>query len=210
MLACLTCAFLCHIMSLQYLSRLSPHRLAGLPCCLFLSYIWPPSGDMGRRTFTHRTFTHRTVAHRTFTHRTVAHQTVAHRIFHAYLILKRVLLANSTFIWYFNENRTHGCVERIVSVTGSACLPVCDAVLPKRAAVNQPILLDFLFLYGSDSDPIIVYMDPNIAYICYFGKRYCSLTQQHPGLESGSRSHPGQVYAQSIPFRYMCYELASN
>ena len=117
----------------------------------------------GRRTFTHRTFTHRTfthrtvahqtvahrtVAHRTFTHRTVAHRTVAHRtvahlILHAYLILKRVLLANSTFIWYFNANRTHGCVERIVSVTGSACLPVCDAVLPKRAAVNQPILLDF-------------------------------------------------------------------
>ena len=52
---------------------------------------------------------------------------------------------------------------------------LCDAVLPKRAAVNQPILLDFLFLYGSD--PIIVYMDPNITYICYFGKRYCSLTQ---------------------------------
>ena len=109
----------------------------------------------GRRTFTHRTFTHRTVAHRTFTHRTVAHRTVAHLILHAYLILKRVLLANSTFIWYFNENRTHGCVERIVSVTGSACLPVCDAVLPKWAAVYQPILLEFLFLYGSD--PIIVY-----------------------------------------------------
>ena len=102
-----------------------------------------------------RTFTHRTVAHRTFTHRRVANRTVAHLILNAYLILKRVLLANSTFIWYFNANRTHGCVERIVSVTGSACLPVCDAVLPKRAAVNQPILLDFLFLYGSD--PIIVY-----------------------------------------------------
>ena len=67
---------------------------------------------MGRRTFTHRTFTHRTVAHRTFIHRTVAHL-----ILHAYLILKRVLLANSTFIWYFNANRMHSCVERIVSVT---------------------------------------------------------------------------------------------
>ena len=31
----LSCAFRCHIVSLQYLSRL--HRLAGLPC-LFLSY----------------------------------------------------------------------------------------------------------------------------------------------------------------------------
>ena len=107
-------------------------------CCIYL---------FGRRTFAHRTFTHRTVAHRTCTHRTVAHL-----ILHAYLILKRVLLANSTFIWYFNATRTHGCVERIVSVTGSACLPV--GPVPKRAAVNQPILLAFLFLYGSD--PIIV------------------------------------------------------
>ena len=32
----------------------------------------------------------------------------------------------------------------------------------------------------------------------------------HPGLKAGSQSHPGQVYAQSISFRYMCYELASN
>ena len=32
------CAFLCHIVSLQYLSRSSLHRLAGLPCRLFLSY----------------------------------------------------------------------------------------------------------------------------------------------------------------------------
>ena len=31
-------AFLCHIVSLQYLSRSSLHRLAGLPCRLFLSY----------------------------------------------------------------------------------------------------------------------------------------------------------------------------
>ena len=34
----LSCAFLCHIVSLQYLSRASLHRLAGLPCRLFLSY----------------------------------------------------------------------------------------------------------------------------------------------------------------------------
>ena len=34
----LSCAFLCHIVSLQYLSRSSLHRLAGLPCLLFLSY----------------------------------------------------------------------------------------------------------------------------------------------------------------------------
>ena len=34
----LSCAFLCHIVSLQYLSRSSIHRLAGLPCRLFLSY----------------------------------------------------------------------------------------------------------------------------------------------------------------------------
>ena len=34
----LSCAFLCHIGSLQYLSRSSLHRLAGLPCRLFLSY----------------------------------------------------------------------------------------------------------------------------------------------------------------------------
>ena len=34
----LYCAFLCHIVSLQYLSRSSLHRLAGLPCRLFLSY----------------------------------------------------------------------------------------------------------------------------------------------------------------------------
>ena len=34
----LFCAFLCHIVSLQYLSRSSLHRLAGLPCRLFLSY----------------------------------------------------------------------------------------------------------------------------------------------------------------------------
>ena len=139
-----------------------------------------------------RTFTHRTVAHRTFTHRTVAHL-----ILHAYLILKRVLLANSTFIWYCNANRTHGCVERIVSVTGSAWLPVCDTVLPKRAAVNQPILLDFLFLYGSD--PIIVYTDPNITYICYFGKRYCSLTQHllaistHSCVETRAESYGEQL-----------------
>ena len=39
----LSCAFLCHIVSLQYLSRSSLHRLAGLPCRIFLS--WPPSGD---------------------------------------------------------------------------------------------------------------------------------------------------------------------
>ena len=34
----LSCAFLCHIVSLQYLSRSSLHRLAGLPCRHFLSY----------------------------------------------------------------------------------------------------------------------------------------------------------------------------
>ena len=34
----LSCAFRCHILSLQYLSRSSLHRLAGLPCRLFLSY----------------------------------------------------------------------------------------------------------------------------------------------------------------------------
>ena len=36
--ASLSCAVLCHIVSLQYLSRSSLHRLAGLPCRLFLSY----------------------------------------------------------------------------------------------------------------------------------------------------------------------------
>ena len=34
----LSCAVLCHITSLQYLSRSSLHRLAGLPCRLFSSY----------------------------------------------------------------------------------------------------------------------------------------------------------------------------
>ena len=34
----LSCAFLCHIVSLQYLSRSSLHRLTCLPCRLFLSY----------------------------------------------------------------------------------------------------------------------------------------------------------------------------
>ena len=34
----LYCAVLCHIVSLQYLSRSSLHRLAGLPCRIFLSY----------------------------------------------------------------------------------------------------------------------------------------------------------------------------
>ena len=34
----MSCAFLCHIVSLQYLSRSSLHRLAGLPCRLFLPY----------------------------------------------------------------------------------------------------------------------------------------------------------------------------
>ena len=34
----LSCAVLCHIVSLQYLSRSSLHRLSGLPCRLFLSY----------------------------------------------------------------------------------------------------------------------------------------------------------------------------
>ena len=34
----LYCAFLCHIVSLQCLSRSSLHRLAGLPCRFFLSY----------------------------------------------------------------------------------------------------------------------------------------------------------------------------
>ena len=34
----LSCAVLCHIVSLQYLSRSSLHRLAGLPCRLFLSH----------------------------------------------------------------------------------------------------------------------------------------------------------------------------
>ena len=39
----LSCAVLCHIVSLQYLSRSSLHRMAGLPCRLFLS--WSQSGD---------------------------------------------------------------------------------------------------------------------------------------------------------------------
>ena len=39
----LSCAVLCQIVSLQYLSRSSHRRLAGLPCRLFLS--WSPSGD---------------------------------------------------------------------------------------------------------------------------------------------------------------------
>ena len=34
----LSCAVLCQIVLLQYLSRSSLHRLAGLPCRLFLSY----------------------------------------------------------------------------------------------------------------------------------------------------------------------------
>ena len=34
----LSCAVLCHIVSLQYLSSSSLHRLAGLPCRLFVSY----------------------------------------------------------------------------------------------------------------------------------------------------------------------------
>ena len=34
----LSCAVLCHIVSLQHLSRSSLRRLAGLPCRLFLSY----------------------------------------------------------------------------------------------------------------------------------------------------------------------------
>ena len=34
----LSCAVLCHIVSLQYLSRSSLHRLAGFPCRIFLSY----------------------------------------------------------------------------------------------------------------------------------------------------------------------------
>ena len=34
----LSCAVLCHIVSLQYLSRSSLHRLAGLHCRMFLSY----------------------------------------------------------------------------------------------------------------------------------------------------------------------------
>ena len=34
----LSCAVLCHIVSLQYLSRSSLHRLAGLPCRIFLTY----------------------------------------------------------------------------------------------------------------------------------------------------------------------------
>ena len=33
----LSCSYLCHIVSLQYLSRSSHHRLAGLPCRIFLS-----------------------------------------------------------------------------------------------------------------------------------------------------------------------------
>ena len=35
---CGSCAVLCHIVYLHYLSRQSFHRLAGLPCCLVLSY----------------------------------------------------------------------------------------------------------------------------------------------------------------------------
>ena len=40
----LTCVVLCHIVSLQYLSRSSLHRLTGLPCRLVLS-LWSSSGD---------------------------------------------------------------------------------------------------------------------------------------------------------------------
>ena len=40
----LSCAVLCHIVSLQYLSRSSLHRLTGLPCRIFLSVICSPSG----------------------------------------------------------------------------------------------------------------------------------------------------------------------
>ena len=40
----LSCAFRCHIVSLQYLSRSSLHRLAGSPLSSFL-VIWSPSGD---------------------------------------------------------------------------------------------------------------------------------------------------------------------
>ena len=40
----LSCAVLRHIVSLQYLSRSSLHRLAGLPLSYFL-VIWSPSGD---------------------------------------------------------------------------------------------------------------------------------------------------------------------
>ena len=40
----LSCAVLCQIVSLQYLSRSSLHRLASLPCHIFLS-LWSPSGD---------------------------------------------------------------------------------------------------------------------------------------------------------------------
>ena len=35
---CLSCAVLCQIVSLQYLSRSSLHHFAGLPCRIFLSY----------------------------------------------------------------------------------------------------------------------------------------------------------------------------
>ena len=41
----LSCAVLCHIVLLQYLSRSSLHSLAGLPCRLFLSYKWFPIGS---------------------------------------------------------------------------------------------------------------------------------------------------------------------
>ena len=50
-LACclqMSCAVLCHIVSLQYLSRSSLHRLAGLPYNNLLTsflVIWSPSGD---------------------------------------------------------------------------------------------------------------------------------------------------------------------
>ena len=40
----LSCAVLCQIVSLQYLSRSSLHRLAGLCCRIFLS-LWSPSGN---------------------------------------------------------------------------------------------------------------------------------------------------------------------
>ncbi len=38
------CPVLCRIVSLQHLSRSTHHRLAGLPCRLFL-YLWSPSCD---------------------------------------------------------------------------------------------------------------------------------------------------------------------
>ena len=102
------------------------------------------------------------------------------------------MLANSTFIWYFNAHRTHSC---IVSITGSACLPVRDTVFPKRL-INRYCQISYFF---TDQILLSYIMDPNITYICYFEKRYCSLTQHllaistHSCVETRAESYREQL-----------------